>query len=178
MIFKSINPADGTLIKKYPSMPAKKVVSILNGVSQTFQEWRKTPFAARSEKMKKTAEILRSKKEEFAGLMTREMGKPIAQSRTEIEKCAWGCDFFAENAEKLLAPEIVPTDAAKSYVTYTPLGVVLAIMPWNFPFWQVFRFAAPAVMAGNAVLLKHASNVTGCALAVEEIFHEAGIPKN
>jgi succinate-semialdehyde dehydrogenase/glutarate-semialdehyde dehydrogenase len=128
--------------------------------------------------MKKAASILRERKDEFAKLMTEEMGKPIAQGRGEVEKCAWCCDFYADNAEKFLSKEIVETDASKSYVSFQPLGVVLAVMPWNFPFWQVFRFAAPGLMAGNAGVLKHASNVPGCAVAIENIFQQAGFPRD
>jgi succinate-semialdehyde dehydrogenase/glutarate-semialdehyde dehydrogenase len=128
--------------------------------------------------MKKAASILRNKKEDLGAIMTLEMGKPIAQSRAEVEKCAWVCDYFAENAEKFLQDEIIETDASKSFVTFQPIGVVLAVMPWNFPFWQVFRFAAPNLMAGNAGVLKHSSNVMGCALAIEDVFKEAGFPPN
>jgi succinate-semialdehyde dehydrogenase/glutarate-semialdehyde dehydrogenase len=123
-----------------------------------------------------TAEVLRTHREEYARLMTLEMGKLIGESRAEIDKCAWVCEYYAEHGERFLADEIVETDASRSLVAYEPLGIVLAIMPWNFPFWQVFRFAAPALMAGNAGLLKHASNVPGCALAIEAIFREAGLP--
>ena len=128
--------------------------------------------------MKKAAAILRERKAEFARLMAIEMGKPLKQGVAEAEKCAWACEYYADNAEAYLAPEITKTDASKSYVAFDPLGVVLAVMPWNFPFWQVFRFAAPALMAGNAGVLKHASNVPGCALAIEEILAQAGFPKN
>src|SRR5262249_35850319 len=109
-------------------------------------------------------------------LMAQEMGKPLSQGQSEVEKCAWACDYFAENAPKFLARELIDTDATKSFVTFEPLGVILAIMPWNFPFWQVFRCAAPALMAGNSIVLKHASNVPGCALAIERIFRDAGVP--
>ncbi len=125
-----------------------------------------------------SANVLREQSEELSKLMTEEMGKPIAQSRAEIEKCTWVCEYYAENAEKFLSDELIETDATKSFVSYQPLGVVLAVMPWNFPFWQVFRFAVPGLMAGNAGILKHSSNVSGCALAIEEIFRKAGFPKN
>jgi succinate-semialdehyde dehydrogenase/glutarate-semialdehyde dehydrogenase len=128
--------------------------------------------------MKKAAQIFRDKSEDYARLMAEEMGKPIASGRAEAEKCAWGCDYYAENAEQFLQPELIKTDAGKSFVTFQPLGVILAVMPWNFPFWQVFRFAAPALMAGNAAVLKHASNVPGCALAIEDIFRKAEFPEN
>jgi succinate-semialdehyde dehydrogenase/glutarate-semialdehyde dehydrogenase len=128
--------------------------------------------------MKKAASVLKNRKEGLANLMTLEMGKPLAQSRAEVEKCSWVCDYFAENAEKFLEDQVIKTDASKSFVTFEPIGVVLAVMPWNFPFWQVFRFAAPNLMAGNAGVLKHSSNVTGCALAIENIFKEAGFPEN
>ena len=127
--------------------------------------------------MKKAAAILRARKDEFARLMALEMGKPLKQGIAEAEKCALGCDYYADHAEAHLAPEMVKTEASKSYIAFEPLGVVLAVMPWNFPFWQVFRFAAPALMAGNAGVLKHASNVPGCALAIEEVFVQAGFPE-
>jgi succinate-semialdehyde dehydrogenase/glutarate-semialdehyde dehydrogenase len=128
--------------------------------------------------MRKAAATLRARSEEFARLMALEMGKVLREGRSEIEKCAWVCDYYAENAETFLAREPVETDAAKSFVTFEPLGVVLAVMPWNFPFWQVFRFAAPALMAGNTAILKHASNVPGCALAIEDVFRQAGFPEH
>ena len=126
--------------------------------------------------MKKAGSVLRKNLNKYARIMTEEMGKPIAQSRSEVEKCAWVCDYFAENGEEFLKDKIIKSDASKSFVTYQPIGVVLAVMPWNFPFWQVFRFAAPGLMAGNAGVLKHASNVSGCALAIEEVFREADFP--
>lgn len=127
--------------------------------------------------MRQAASILRAGADEFARLMAEEMGKPVRDGRAEAEKCAWVCDYYAENAGRFLAPEYVETDAQESFVTFQPLGVILAVMPWNFPFWQVFRFAAPALMAGNTAVLKHASNVPGCALAIEDIFRQAGFPE-
>ena len=174
----SINPATGKVLKNYPDMNENQIDEILNQSNGTFLEWEKTDFSERAGKMKKAHDILIKRKDEFAEIMTLEMGKPIIQSISEIEKCAWVCEYFAENAETFLSNEIIKTDARDSYVTYQPLGVVLAIMPWNFPFWQVFRFAAPNLMAGNSGILKHASNVTGCALAIEEVFKEAGFPEN
>ena len=173
----SINPTDGKTIASYEEMVLNQISSIIETAHQTFLSWRETDFEYRSQKMKKTASLLRDKKEELAKLMTTEMGKPITQSRGEVEKCAWVCEYFAENAEKFLKDEIIETDAQKSFVTFQPLGVVLAVMPWNFPFWQVFRFAAPNLMAGNAGILKHSSNVSGCSLAIEKIFLEAGFPR-
>ena len=142
------------------------------------KSWKETSFGQRSKLMMNAADVLRRNKEDYSRLMTLEMGKPIAQSRAEVEKCAWVCEYYADNAEKFLADELIETDATKSFVSFQPLGIVLAVMPWNFPFWQVFRFAAPGLMAGNAGILKHASNVSGCALAIEEVFREAGFPEN
>lgn len=176
-MMNSINPATGEKIKSYDELTEKQISAKLDLAGETFEEWRKVPFAERSDKMAKAAQVLRDRKEEWATVMTQEMGKPITQARSEAEKCAWVCDDYAENAEKFLQDEIIETDASKSLVRYDPLGPVLAIMPWNFPFWQVFRFAAPGLMAGNVGLLKHASNVPGCALAIEEIFLEAGFPE-
>ena len=169
-MIKSINPANGEEIKSYPEMDKEEINRILINADKTFNEWKETTFPFRAERMNAAAEALRKNKEELSRLMTMEMGKPISQSRGEIEKCAWVCNYYAENAEKFLTDEIVDTDAANSFITYRPIGVILAIMPWNFPFWQVFRFAAPNLMAGNAGVLKHSSNVTGCALAIENIF--------
>ena len=145
--------------------------------AETFREHRRNSFADRSEKMMRAAEILENEKQTFARTMTLEMGKPINAAVQEAEKCARVCRYYAENAESHLADEVIETSATKSYVAYQPLGVILAVMPWNFPFWQVFRFAAPALMAGNVGLLKHASNVPQCALAIEDIFHRAGFPE-
>ena len=177
-MIKSINPATNEEIKTYSEMSNKEIEEIISKSHQSFLNWHKTKFSQRAVLMKKAAEVLRSKKDKWAEVMTLEMGKPINQSRGEVEKCAWVCDYFADNAEKFLEDEMIESDASKSFVTYNPLGVILAVMPWNFPFWQVFRFAAPNLMAGNAGVLKHSSNVTGCALAIEEIFKEAGFPED
>jgi succinate-semialdehyde dehydrogenase / glutarate-semialdehyde dehydrogenase len=141
-----------------------------------FEPWRRSPLPVRSASMRKAADLLEERKERYAELMALEMGKPLAQGRAEIEKCAWVCRFFADHAEEFLAPDAAPTDATRSYVAYRPLGVILGVMPWNFPFYQVFRFAAPALMAGNACVLKHASNVSGCAVAIGDLFRDAGFP--
>jgi succinate-semialdehyde dehydrogenase / glutarate-semialdehyde dehydrogenase len=178
MPIESINPTTGDLIRTYSEMTPQQINEIVESSHHTFLEWKHTAFSYRAPLMKKAGEILKSKKNEFAEMMTLEMGKTLAQGCAEAEKCAWVCDYYAENAEKFLSPEIVQTDASKSFVTFQPLGVLLAIMPWNFPFWQVFRFAAPALMAGNAGLLKHASNVSGCALQIEQVFRDAGFPAN
>ena len=175
---KAINPATGELIRDYPEPSPEEVQMQIERTHEVFLSWRGTSFAHRSELMLKAAGVLRENREEYARLMTDEMGKPISQGRAEAEKCAWVCDYYAENAQSFLAPEPVDTTASKSFVTYQPLGVVLAVMPWNFPFWQVFRFAAPALMAGNAGVLKHASNVPGCALAIEDVFQKAGFPND
>ena len=177
-MLQSINPATDEEIKNYEEMSEEVLHEIIAKSDETFKNWRQTSFSERSVKMKKAASLLRDRKEELGKLMTDEMGKPIAQSKSEIEKCAWVCEYFADNAEKFLQNEYISTDASNSFVTYQPLGVVLAVMPWNFPFWQVFRFAAPGLTAGNAGLLKHSSNVTGCALAIEKIFKDAGFPEN
>ena len=175
---QSINPFDQSLIHNYNEMNQGEIDQVLKNAHEEFLNWKFVEFEIRSEKMKNAAEVLRKNSEKYSLLMTKEMGKPIAQSRAEVEKCAWVCDYYAENAEKFLTDEEIKTDASKSYVSFQPIGIVLAIMPWNFPFWQVFRFAAPGLMAGNSGILKHASNVTGCALAIEEVFREAGFPES
>ncbi len=175
---KSINPATGKLIQEYPVHSSDNATAIIAKTQETWENWKTTNFEHRSSLMHNTAAVLRKDKEEFARLMSLEMGKIIGEARAEIEKCAWVCDFYADNAESFLADEIVATNASKSFVSFEPIGIVLAVMPWNFPFWQVFRFAAPALMAGNAAVLKHASNVPGCALAIENIFVKAGFPEN
>jgi len=177
MAMESLNPATGERIKTYEEMPETEVTQIIDAAHEAFLEWRKTSIAERAKLMKRAGELLRERKREYGELVTMEMGKPLASGIAEVDKCAWVCDFYAEKAEEFLAPELVESDASKSFISYQPLGVLLAIMPWNFPFWQVFRFAAPGLMAGNAGLLKHASNVPGCALAIEAVFHDAGFPK-
>jgi len=175
---KSINPYNGKVIEEYQEMSFEEINIIIEKAHETFLNWRKVPFKKKAELMKKAGNILREDAREYGKLMALEMGKPIKDGISEANKCAWVCDYYAENAEKFLQDEVIKTDASKSYVSYQPLGVVLAIMPWNFPFWQVFRFAAPGLMAGNVGLLKHASNVFGCALAIENVFKEAGFPEN
>jgi succinate-semialdehyde dehydrogenase/glutarate-semialdehyde dehydrogenase len=178
VMIKSMNPVTGEEIKSYDEMSLEKIESIINKTQSAFLSWSETDFSDRKPLMEKASHILKERKDKYAKLMTEEMGKPIKQSYAEVEKCAWVCDYFADKAELFLADEIVDTEASNSFITFQPLGVVLAIMPWNFPFWQVFRFAAPNLMAGNAGILKHSSNVTGCALAIEEVFHDAGFPLN
>ncbi len=176
-IIQSMNPATGQNIATYTLLDQAETFEKVDRAGHLQKEWSKTSFQERSTLMKKVGELLLERKTDYAKLMTEEMGKPIKQAISEIEKCAWVCHYYAEHAAAFLEEEPISTDAQKSYIKYQPLGVVLAIMPWNFPFWQVFRFAAPALMAGNAGLLKHAENVPGCALAIEEIFEEAGFPK-
>ena len=178
MTMKAVNPATGDIIKTYPAMTTEEAGQVIQSCHHAFQDWRNTSFEQRSQMMKKAGQVLRSHAGEYARLMTLEMGKPIKDGYAEVEKCAWVCDYYGENAEQFLQQEPVETDASKSFVSFQPLGAVLAVMPWNFPFWQVFRFAAPALMAGNVGLLKHASNVPGCALAIEEVFKNAGFPDN
>jgi len=175
---KSINPATGEIIKEYSEYNSDEVKKIINLVYDEFRKWRTTSFAHRAKLMKQAAQVLRDYSDEYAGLCALEMGKPVIEGRAEIEKCAWVCDYYAENAEKQLADEYIESDGSQSFVAYEPHGPVLAVMPWNFPFWQVIRFAAPALMAGNAGILKHASNVPGCALAIEDVFRKAGFPEN
>src|SRR6185295_6473391 len=176
MPISSINPATGEVLQTYDSLTEQQLEErIARGVA-AFRAHRPSSFAERSEKMMRAAEILENEKKSFARTMTLEMGKPINAAVQEAEKCAWVCRYYAENAARHLADQIVETNATKSFVRYQPLGIVLAVMPWNFPFWQVFRFAAPALMAGNVGLLKHASNVPQCALAIEDIFRRAGFP--
>jgi succinate-semialdehyde dehydrogenase/glutarate-semialdehyde dehydrogenase len=172
----SIDPATGRTLRTFKPLDPAELELKLQRASAAFRDYRWTPFADRARMMKRVADILDEEKEAFGRLMTGEMGKPIRAAVAEAVKCAWACRYYAEHAESLLADEPVETDASVSFVRYQPLGPVLAIMPWNFPFWQVFRFAAPALMAGNVGLLKHASNVSQCALAIEEIFLRAGFP--
>jgi succinate-semialdehyde dehydrogenase / glutarate-semialdehyde dehydrogenase len=178
MSLRSVNPTDGSLVREYKETTPEEVAAAMGAAARAFEAWRRTTFAERASVLRRAAAVLRDRRDELARLMALEMGKPVAQGRGEAEKCAWVCDHYAESAERLLAPEAAATDASKSYVAFEPLGPVLAVMPWNFPFWQVFRFAAPALMAGNVGLLKHASNVSGCALAIEDLLHAAGVPRD
>src|SRR2546429_5779986 len=177
MSIQSVNPATGDVVETYEEASPKEVERILAGAQAAFAEWRNTPFTARARSMRNAAEMLKKRRTDFARLMTLEMGKPIVQAEAEVGRCAWTCEFFAEHAEGFLAAQPRETEASRGYVRFDPLGPVLAVMPWNFPFWQAFRFAAPALMAGNAAVLKHASNVPGCALAIESVFRDAGFPR-
>lgn len=172
----SINPANGETVASYPELSYAEAQPILQRVEAAWQAWKTTRFAERAVPMRKAAALLRERKDELARLMAAEMGKPLAGGRGEAEKCAWVCEFYADKAEAFLTNIPVAAGASKSYVAFNPLGPVLAIMPWNFPLWQVFRFAAPALMAGNAGVLKHAANVQGCAIAIEKIMRDAGFP--
>jgi succinate-semialdehyde dehydrogenase / glutarate-semialdehyde dehydrogenase len=170
------NPADGTALARYTMHSQRELEDMLEGASRAFSTWRDAGFETRAGCMRAAGGVLAERRDEFAALMADEMGKPVAQGRAEAEKCAWVCEYYAQHAESMLAPRPVETDASRSYVAFEPLGAILAIMPWNFPFWQVFRFAAPTLMAGNTCLLKHARNVTGCAMAIEDVFRQAGFP--
>src|ERR1700716_4026999 len=177
MAIATTNPSTGELVKSFEPLTTAQIEEKLQLAVTAFRKHRKTSFADRAKKMLRAAEILENEKDECARLMTLEMGKPLKAAVAEALKCATGCRFYAENAEKFLADEIVETGAKRSFIRYLPLGPILAIMPWNFPFWQVFRFVAPALMAGNVGLLKHASNVPQCALKIEEIVRRAGFPE-
>jgi succinate-semialdehyde dehydrogenase / glutarate-semialdehyde dehydrogenase len=176
MAIVSINPATQQLMKTFEAHSHAQVEERLERANRAFRQYRKVPFAERARMMLKAAEILENEKESHARLMTSEMGKTFRSAVDETLKCAWACRYYAENAERFLADEVVETGVKRSYVRYQPLGPILAVMPWNFPFWQVVRFVAPALMAGNVGLLKHASNVPQCALTLEEIFARAGFP--
>lgn len=177
-MIKSINPVTGKIVKTYNSLSENGVEKIINAVDKSWHHWRQATFAERAVNMQNLASLLRSKQEELAFLMAIEMGKVLHEGKAEIEKCAWVCEYYAQNAESMLENEPIETQYSASYVSYQPLGTILAVMPWNFPFWQVFRFLAPTLMAGNTAVLKHASNVPGCALAIEELLREAGFPEN
>ena len=172
----SVNPATEEVLKTYEPYTAAEVEQAVAQAQEAFLEWRTRSLAERAVPMRKLAVLLRERSDDYARLATLEMGKPIREAKAELEKCAGGCEFYAENAARFLSEEPATTSARKSYVRFDPLGIVLAVMPWNFPFWQVIRFGAPAMMAGNAVVLKHASNVPGCALAIEEAVRDAGFP--
>ena len=175
---QTVNPASGERGKSYEPTSLDDALAAAAAARRAFVDWRRTSFAQRSAVIHKAAEILRARKDEFARVMTEEMGKTVDDGRAEVEKCAFHCDWFADHAEQYLAREPIDFDGEEAFVTFNPLGVILAVMPWNFPFWQVIRAAAPALMAGNGMLLKHASNVPGCALAIEDVLHKAGVPKD
>ncbi len=177
MYIETINPATEKLIKRYDFQNASSIQQCIEDAHLAFCSWRKETFEGRKKLMLEMAQLLRQEKEALAYLIVEEMGKPIAAALSEIEKCAWVCEHYAEHAEAYLAPFPIETEHHKSSVVYQPLGVVFAIMPWNFPFWQVFRFAAPTIMAGNAALLKHAPITTGCGLAIQALFEKAGFKK-
>ncbi|WP_127844801.1 NAD-dependent succinate-semialdehyde dehydrogenase [Psychroflexus aestuariivivens] len=177
MKFQSINPYNGDKIAEYTALSKEELDQKLSDSAVAFKNWCQQPLSQRTNLLKKAGEILRKNKDEYAKTITLEMGKPISESISEIEKCAWVCDYYAEHAEEFLANEVIKTDASKSFVRHDPIGSVFAVMPWNFPFWQVFRFAAPTLTSGNTGLLKHASNVFGCAQIIEDVFTQAGYPK-
>ncbi|MFV1997199.1 MAG: NAD-dependent succinate-semialdehyde dehydrogenase [Acidiferrobacterales bacterium] len=178
MAMETLNPATGKSIRTFETWGESRLQQVLQEVAEASPQWRSTAMEQRAKLMTKAATELRDNISHYAGLITLEMGKPIKESKGEIEKCAWVCDYYAENAATFLADELIESDAGKSFVTYLPLGTVLAVMPWNYPFWQVMRFAAPGLMAGNTGVLKHASNVPQCALAIEDVFRKAGFPEN
>ena len=175
-MLESNNPATGALVATCKEHDGREVATRLTAATTAFASWRELDFAARGQLLRAAATHLRTARDRYSRLITEEMGKPIAQSEAEVEKCAWGCEYYAEHGASFLATETVATDAGKSLVRYEPLGTIFAVMPWNFPFWQVWRFAAPALMAGNVGLLKHASNVPRCAMALEEVGRAAGFP--
>ena len=176
MYLKSINPATGEVIREYEEFHSDEINQIIEANSQAYRSWRKEPIANRASLLRKAAVVLREKLEGLAFNITVEMGKNIVEARAEVEKCAKVCEYYADYGAEFLKSELISTEAQESYAAMQPIGPVLAIMPWNFPLWQVFRFAAPTLMAGNVGLLKHASNVPGCALAIENVFVEAGFP--
>ena len=178
MKIETTNPATGERIRSWDLLTARQLSAAIRASARAYASWRRTGFDERAALMRRAAELLRERSHEFARLMALEMGKPVRGGRAEAGKCAWVCDYYADNAARFLAAETVATDASRSFVAFRPIGPVLAVMPWNFPFWQVFRFAAPALMAGNTGLLKHASNVPGCAVAIEKIFRDAGFPEH
>jgi acyl-CoA reductase-like NAD-dependent aldehyde dehydrogenase len=177
MGIQSINPTTGEVLETFELHSQEQIDEALDQARQAFLHWRTTTFAQRAEHLRRVAHYLREHKSELGRLSVLEMGKSLVEAEAEMEKCAWGCEYYAENAERFLSDEHVTTNATDSYIAYRPLGVILALMPWNYPFWQVFRFAAPALMAGNTAVLKHASNVSRCALEIERIFHECGLPE-
>jgi succinate-semialdehyde dehydrogenase/glutarate-semialdehyde dehydrogenase len=176
MTFQSVNPATGAVLEAFEETGLGALEGVLAGAEAAWRDWRRQPYAARAALFHETGRLLRERKSRYARTMALEMGKPLAQGEAEVEKCALACDYYAEHAAALLAPEERQTEASRSYVRFDPLGPVLAVMPWNYPFWQVFRFAAPTLMAGNVGILKHAPNVSRCALEIEALFRDAGFP--
>ena len=174
----AVSPTTGEILEKYEEITPNEVLRRLEKAHYAFRDWIQMSFSERAALMEETSRVLVENQNEYARIMALEMGKPITQGRAEIQKCAWVCEYYAEHAEKMVEPEIIKSDARKSYVTFKPLGVILAIMPWNYPFWQVFRHAAPGLMSGNGIILKHASNVPGCSVAIENVFKIAGFPEN
>lgn len=178
MTLKTFNPATGKLLKEYPTFSASEIRSLLEDCRETQQAWSEVPVRERAGKLRQLSHRLQDRRAALAGMITAEMGKPAAEASAEVQKCSWVCDYYADNAAEFLAPRVAPSSARESRIHFRPLGVVLAIMPWNYPLWQVFRFAAPNLAAGNGAVLKHAENVTGCALEVERLFVESGIPED
>ena len=178
MEFKTSNPYTGEVIATYQALTESQLDKKLDDAQKAFSSWKNISLEERCLLMKKAGEVLLQNTERYAKLMSLEMGKPISEARSEVKKCAWVCDYYADNAANFLADEIIETDAQKSFVSHNPIGTVLAIMPWNYPFWQVMRFAAPTLIAGNTALLKHSSNVFGSAEMIEEVFTKAGFPEN
>ncbi|MEO0794921.1 MAG: NAD-dependent succinate-semialdehyde dehydrogenase [Verrucomicrobiota bacterium] len=178
MPLQTVNPATGEFVREFPTMEITEILRVLEAVETDATQWRGFSFRERAECFQRVAQILRENQEAYAKTITLEMGKPIAESKAECEKCAWVCEYYADNGERFLADIPIEDAPGEALVHHEPLGAVLAIMPWNFPFWQVFRAAAPAMMAGNAMVLKHSSNVPQCALSLEAIFQQAGFPMN
>lgn len=178
MSIRSINPATGETLRTYEAHTEAQIDAALTAAETAARDWRRRPIEARAAMINRVGEVLRERRDECARVITAEMGKLFAEAQAEVEKCAWACEYYAEHGPKFLADEIIETDAGRSLVACQPLGTVLAVMPWNFPFWQVIRFAAPALLAGNTAVLKHASNVPGCALKIEQILRDSGLPEN
>jgi succinate-semialdehyde dehydrogenase/glutarate-semialdehyde dehydrogenase len=176
MVLESINPATGRLVRNWEELSPSDVRDLLGASRRAFLEWSRTPLELRAGCLRRAAGLLRANTDPLSRLMAQEMGKPLPQGRSEVEKCAWVCEHYAEHGASMLADQAVPMEGGRAFIAFRPLGTVLAVMPWNFPFWQVFRFAAPNLMGGNTGLLKHAGNVQGCAAAIESILHEAGFP--
>jgi len=176
MLLKSINPNSGEVVREFAEYQWEEIDNIIRNVHDTYKSWKDTNLNYRIDKIQTLAKLLEIKKEGLAFTISMEMGKPIKESRAEIEKCIWVCHYYCENIDQFLKKQYVATEATESYISFQPIGVVLAIMPWNFPFWQVFRFAVPTLLAGNTAVLKHASNVPGCSIAIEELFNEADFP--